>query len=116
MDVHSGTDTEFLEIHDDSQETVAGLTDKDDDSDTEMVGPTNIDDDDGHDDDPSPSREHPIVGVSDIPCDPPMTQEEEIRMEERDLVENINVSLSEGEKKNMGRLRQGIKTKMKPLT
>ena len=96
MDIHSGTGTEILEIHDDSEETVASPTDRDDDSNAEMSGSTDIDNDDDdfddHDDGPSPRLEHPTVGVSDIPCDPLVTQEEGIRLDEGVLVENLNVS------------------------
>ena len=103
MDVHSGTGTQILDLSDDSEETVAGPTDIDDD------------DNDDHGDGPSPSHGLPII-ASGIPCDPPVTQEEEIKLDEGDLVENLNVSLSEGGQKNMVRVRQGIKTKMKPLS
>ena len=100
---------------DDSQEIVDGLTDKEDDSDVDVVGPTDIDDDDDNDDGPSPRLEHHVVGVSDMPCDPLEIQEEVKRMDEGDQVENVNVSFSEGGAKEHGRVRQGIKTKMIPL-
>ena len=45
MDVHSGTGTEILVLPEDSEDTVAGPTDRDDDSDVDMAGPTDIDDD-----------------------------------------------------------------------
>ena len=51
-----------------------------------------------------------------MPYDLPQTQEEEIRIDEGVQVENVNVSLVKGEEKNMGRVRQGIKIKMKPLS
>ena len=37
--------------------------------------------------------------MSVMPCDPPRTQEDDIRMDEGELVENINVSSSEREGK-----------------
>ena len=101
IDVHFGTGTEFLEIHDDSEETVVGRTDKDDD---------NAD----HDDNPSPLQEHPVVGASNILCDPPMTQEE-IRLDEGDLVENENVSLSEGVATKYGESETGDKNQDETL-
>ena len=106
---------DILDLHEDSEETVAGLTDRDDDSDADMAGPTDINDDgnDDHGDGPSPSHELPIVT---IPCDPPVTQEEDIRLAEGGLVENLDVNMCEGEKTKMVRVRQGIKTKMKPLS
>ena len=74
MDVHSSTGTHILDLPEDSEETVAGPTDRDDDSDADMAGPTDLDDDDNddHGDGPSPSHGLPII-VSDIPCDPPVT-------------------------------------------
>ena len=38
-------------------------------------------DNDDHGDGPSPSHGLPIVAISDITCDPPVTQEEEIRLD-----------------------------------
>ena len=109
MDVHSGTGTEVLDLPEDSKDTVAGQTDRDDDSDVDMADPTDIDDDDNNDDshDQHPGQPQIIVEsgvaiVSEtdvatiIPCDPPVTQEVDIRLVEGDLVENVNVSLSEG--------------------
>ena len=109
MDVHSGTGTQILDLPDDSEETVAGPTERDDDSDADMAGPTDIDDDDNddHGDGPSPSHGLPFVAISDIPCDPPVTQEEEIRLDEGVLVENINVSMCEGEEKEYGEVETG---------
>ena len=124
MDVHSGTGTEILVLPEDSEDTVAGPTDRDDDSNVDMAGPTDIDDDDNDDDgdDQHPGQAQIIVesgvasaskaGVAtDIPCDPPMTQEEKIRLDEGDLVENLNVSLSEGGAKEHGEGETGDKNK-----
>ena len=74
MDVHSGTGTQILELPKDFEETVVGPTDRDDYSDVDMAGPTDIDDDDNddHGNGPSPSHGLPII-ASDIPYDPPTT-------------------------------------------
>ena len=104
-----------MNLNEDSEETVAGPTNKDDDSDADMAGPTDIDDDDddndGNDDGPSPND----VVASAIPCDPPVTKEDEIRLVEGGLVENLEVSLSEGEAKEYGKGETMIKIKLKPL-
>ena len=89
-----------MEINEYSEDTVAGPTDKDEDSDAEMACATEIDDDyddnDDHADVPSPSNEQQIVVAFDIPYEPSVTQEAETRMVEGGLVENLDVSLSEG--------------------
>ena len=46
-----------------------------------------------------------------MPCDPPVTQEDETRLAEGDLVENLNVSLSEGGAKEHGEGETGDKNK-----
>ena len=71
---------------DDSQAIVDGPTDKEDEFDADMVGLTDIDGDSDDKDGPSPRPEHHAVGVLDMLCDPPQTQEEEIRMDEGDQV------------------------------
>ena len=115
MDVHSGTGTYVLDIPDDaSNDSISGPTDKEDESDAEMAAQTNNDDDDNddnndHGDGPSPSHELPIIAISDIPCDPPVTQEEDIRLAEGGLVENVEVSLSEGGGKENGESETGDK-------
>ena len=93
--------------HDDSHETVEGPTDKETDSDVDadadMAGPTNIDDDlDGDEDDPSPHPEHHVIGVPGMPCDPPVTQKDVIRLDAGDQGESETVSLSEGGKRTWG--------------
>jgi len=125
MDIYSGTGTQILDLPDDSEETVAGPTERDDDSDADMAGPTDIDEDDDdnddHGDDQNSSSPVQIVSVSDvvggseagvaseIPCDPPVTQEEETRLVEGELVENVEVSLSEGGGKENGESEIGDK-------
>jgi hypothetical protein len=116
-----------LNLPEDYEDTVAGPTDRDDDSDVDMAGPTDIDDDDdnnddGHDQHPGQAQiivESGVANVSDadvattIPCDPPVTQEVDIRLVEGDLVENVNVSLSEGGAKEHGEGETGDKSKDK---
>ena len=114
-----------MDLPEDSEDTVAGPTDRDDDSDVDMAGPIDIDDDDdndddGHDQHPSQAQiivESGVANVSEadvattIPCAPPVTQEVDIRLVEGDLVENVNVSLSEGGSKKYCECETGDKNK-----
>ena len=127
MDVHSGTRKDVLDNPDDaSDDSVSGPTDKEDESDTEKAAQTNEDNDDddnddhGDDQNPSPALHIVVVSdvgaseagvTSDIPCDPPVTQEEEIRMDAGVQVKNENVSLSEGGEKENGESESGDKNK-----
>ena len=113
MDVYSGTGTQILDLPDDSEETVSGPTDRDDDSDADMAGPTDIDDDDNddHGDGQSPTHGPLIVDISDIPCDPPVTQEDETRLDEGELVENLDMTMCEGGEKENGEGQTGDKNK-----
>ena len=78
-----------------------------------MDGPMDQVDDDDYDCNSrsSPRTQRQPINVSNIPCDPLVTQEVDIRTDEGILIENVNLSMIEGDGKENGEDETRIKDK-----